>query len=42
MVKINNNKKFKIFVLVGEESGDIIAADFIKELKKLDKNISLV
>lgn len=40
MVKINNNKKFKIFVLVGEESGDIIAADFIKELKKLDKNIS--
>ena len=24
----------KIFVLVGEESGDIIASDFIQEIKK--------
>ena len=29
---MKNSKK--IFVLVGEESGDIIASDFIQEIKK--------
>ena len=32
------NKLKKIFVLVGEESGDIIASDLIKEIKKQNKN----
>ena len=31
------NKLKKIFVLVGEESGDIIASDLIQELKKTNK-----
>ena len=29
-----NLKKLKNFSLVGEESGDIIASDFIQEMKK--------
>ena len=32
------NKLKKIFVLVGEESGDIIASDLIEEIKKQNKN----
>ena len=34
MYKINNKKKLQIFILVGEESGDLIASGLIKELKK--------
>ena len=37
-IKKNLNKLKKIFVLVGEESGDIIASDLIKEIKKQNKN----
>ena len=32
------NKLIKFFVLVGEESGDIIASDLIQEIKKQNKN----
>ena len=35
---INSNKSKKIFILVGEESGDIIASDLIQEIKKQNKN----
>ena len=31
-------KSKKIFVLVGEESGDIIASDLIQEIKKQNKD----
>lgn len=34
VIKINLKKSKKIFVLVGEESGDIIASDLIQEIKK--------
>ena len=34
VIKINLKKIKKIFVLVGEESGDIIASDLIQEIKK--------
>ncbi len=32
------NKSKKIFILTGEESGDIIASDLIQEIKKQNKN----
>ena len=38
MIKINLKKTKKIFFLVGEESGDIIASDLINEINKQNKN----
>ncbi len=38
MIKINLKKSKTIFVLVGEDSGDIIASDLILEIQKQNKN----
>ena len=37
-MRINSNKLKKIFILVGEESGDIIASDLIQEMKRQNKD----
>lgn len=38
MIKINVNKSKRLFILVGEESGDIIASDLIQEIKNQNKD----
>ena len=38
MTSINLESSKKIFILIGEESGDIIASDLIEEIQKQNKN----